>query len=76
MTKAKRLTKQIYINIAAGVEGPGTYEEGHAIKITPEQLIECQKIIGLEYVTKILSMYYGLKDEEEPVRPTTTQEYL
>jgi len=69
------MTKEIFLTIAAGVqEDAGTYEEGYAIKITPEQLIECREIIGLDYVTKILSMYYGLKDEGEPVRPTTTQE--
>lgn len=68
MTKAKRLTKKVFISIAAGVEKEaGIYEEGCVIKITPEQLVECRKIIGLEYVTKILSLYYGLKDKEEPV---------
>ncbi len=69
MTKAKRLTKKVFISIAAGVEEEkaGIYEEGYLIKITPEQLVECRKIIGLEYVTKILSLYYGLKDKEEPV---------
>lgn len=69
MTKAKRMTKEIYISIAAGIHSNGISEQGWEQKVTPEQLVEYREIIGLEYVTKILSLYYGLKDKEEPVSP-------
>ena len=69
------MTKEIFITIAAGVcDGDDTYEEGFERKITPEQLVEYREIIGLQGVTKILSLYYGMKGEEEPVSPATTQE--
>jgi hypothetical protein len=59
--------KEIFISISAGIHSNGIAEQGLERKVTPEQLVEYRKIIGLETVTKILSLYYGLKDKEEPV---------
>jgi hypothetical protein len=58
--------KEIFISIAAGIHSNGIAEQGLEMKVTPEQLVEYQEIIGLENVTKILSLYYGLKGPKHP----------
>ena len=69
--------KEIYISIAAGMHSNGTIEEGIEIKVTPEQLVEYREIIGLENVTKILSLYYELKEEPKyPIARSTDSEAL
>lgn len=59
--------KEIYISIAAGIHSNGIAEQGWEMKVTPEQLIEYRELIGLEKVTEILSMYYGLKEPKYPI---------
>ena len=68
--------KEIYISIAAGMHSNGTIEEGIEIKVTPEQLVEYREIIGLENVTKILSLYYELKEPKHPIARNTDSEAL
>ena len=68
--------KEIYISIAAGMHSNGTIEEGIEIKVTPEQLVEYREIIGLECVTKILSLYYGLKEPKHPIARSPDSEAL
>ena len=63
--------KEILISIAAVLLSNGTIEEGIEIKVTPEQLVEYREIIGLENVTKILSVYYGLKEPKHPIARST-----
>lgn len=64
--------KEIFITIAAGMLSNGTIEEGWLTTVTPEQLVEYREIIGLECVTKILSLYYELKEPntQSPEAPT------
>jgi hypothetical protein len=68
--------KEIFISIAAGIHSNGIAEQGLEMKVTPEQLVEYREIIGLENVTKILSLYYGLKEPKHPIARNTDFEAL
>lgn len=68
--------KEIFIRIAAGVLSNGTVEEGWLTTVTPEQLVECREIIGLECVAEILSLYYGLKEPKHPIARSTDSKAL
>ena len=54
--------QKIFIEVSVGIElDNGTVEKGVERRVTPEQLLEYQEVLGLKEVVGILSLYYRAK---------------